>query len=319
MDRSIDPQLIERFRSDLETVWPDRGEGSLALAVSGGPDSTALLLLAHAAMAGRIEAATVDHGLREGAAVEAEMVAAFCAELEVPHRTLRVHVGPGNMQDSARRARYLALADWAKERGLAALATAHHADDQAETLLMRLNRGSGVAGLAGVRPRGLVPGSGLVLLRPLLGWRREELGRVVRAADAPVANDPSNADERFDRVRLRRALTDADWIDSLAVAASAGHLADADAALDWTVDREWLEAVTEVVDGLRYVPVAPRAVRIRIVARIISQLGEMPRGGATARLVDLLEVGSAGSLGGVLAKVENEIWHFVREPKIRKN
>jgi tRNA(Ile)-lysidine synthase len=142
------------------------------VAVSGGPDSLALLLLAHAAMPGLVEAATVDHGLRSESADEAAFVAEICGKLGVPHATLKVTVGAGNLQAEARAARYAALAGWMAERGLAALATAHHADDQAETLILRLNRGSGVAGLAGVRARGLVPGTRLPLLRPLLGWRR---------------------------------------------------------------------------------------------------------------------------------------------------
>lgn len=276
-------------------------------------------MLAHAAMPGRVEAATVDHNLREGAAAEAEVVANICDALHVPHETLRVTVPAGNLQDAARRARYRALSEWAAGRGLAALATAHHADDQAETILMRLNRSSGVAGLAGVRPRGLVPNSKMLLLRPLLGWRRAELGRVAETAGVPVANDPSNVDDRFDRVRIRRALTKAGWIDPLAVASSAGHLADADAALEWAADREWREAVTQTEVGFRYIPAAPRAIRIRIVARIIATLGETPRGSAVARLADMLETGSAGSLGGVLAKSKSGGWHFAPEPETRKN
>ncbi|MDZ4306398.1 ATP-binding protein, partial [Allopontixanthobacter sp.] len=191
--------------------------------------------------------------------------------------------------------------------------------DQAETLLMRLNRGSGVAGLAGVRARGLVQDSQLALLRPLLGWHRAELAQVVEGAGVPAAEDPSNADERFDRVRMRRALADAGWIDPLALAAAAGHLADADAALEWAADREWQEAVTAEGRGFRYIPGAPRAIRIRIVVRIISRLGETPRGSAAARLTDLLEAGEAGSLGGVLAKAKNGGWLFVPEPRTRKN
>ena len=150
--------------------------------MSGGPDSLALLLLAHAALPGRIEAATVDHQLRVGSAEEAADVARLCQSLAVPHAILAVDVAPGNLQSQARAARYAALAVWLTSRGLAALASGHHADDQAETLLARLNRASGVAGLAGVRARGLVPGTDIPLLRPLLGWRRAALADVVAVA-----------------------------------------------------------------------------------------------------------------------------------------
>ena len=102
-----------------------------------------MLLLAHAALPGRIEAATVDHGLRTESAAEAGAVAGFCADMGVPHTSLKVEVAPGNLQSQARDARYAALGRWLEERGLAALVSAHHADDQAETLLARLNRASG--------------------------------------------------------------------------------------------------------------------------------------------------------------------------------
>jgi tRNA(Ile)-lysidine synthase len=147
-----DPELIARFAADLAALR--RNCAPFGLAVSGGPDSMALLLLAHAALPGAIEAATVDHGLRAEAAAEAEFVASICASLGVPHVTLGVRLAPGNLQSEARVARYSALADWACERGIGAIATAHHADDQAETLLLRLGRASGVAGLAGVRAVG---------------------------------------------------------------------------------------------------------------------------------------------------------------------
>lgn len=274
-----------------------------------------MLILAHASMPGRIEAATVDHGLRPEAAAEAQMVADFCAALGVPHRILRVVVPGGNIQDAARIARYAALADWMAQRGLGALATAHHADDQAETLLMRLNRGSGVAGLAGVRALGTVPGSHFALIRPLLDWRRAQLGGIIADTDTPAAQDPSNKDERFDRVRMRGELAGADWIDAGALAGSAKHLADADTALEWAGLREWDECVTQDEIRMHYCPSAPRAIRLRVVARIIAQLGgAAPRGGAAARLIDALEAGQAGSLGGVIARVENDGWIFEPEP-----
>ncbi|MEC7398775.1 MAG: tRNA lysidine(34) synthetase TilS, partial [Pseudomonadota bacterium] len=118
--------------------------------MSGGPDSLALLLLAQAAFPGMVEAATVDHGLRSESADEARFVAGLCRDRGIPHEILTCAVEAGNMQDRARSARYAALDQWAKEHAIAAIATAHHADDQAETLLMRLNRGSGLSGLSGI-------------------------------------------------------------------------------------------------------------------------------------------------------------------------
>src|SRR5918996_1752118 len=168
----MEPLLLDRFRADLEPlVAPDARVG---LAVSGGPDSLALLLLAAAARPGQIEAATVDHGFRPEARDEAATVAGICGKLGVPHTILTARgndVPTTAIQERARRERYRLLGYWAEERGLGGLATAHHADDQAETLLMRLSRGSGVGGLGGTRRKRALS-EDVLLLRPLLSWRK---------------------------------------------------------------------------------------------------------------------------------------------------
>jgi len=311
-----DPQLTARFTADLAALWS--GTGRLGLAVSGGPDSLALLLLARAALPDRIAAATVDHGLRPEAAQEAEMVARVCTSLDVPHRTLRVEVPAGNVQSQARAARYAKLAEWMEAEGLEALATAHHADDQAETLLLRLNRGSGASGLAGVRARGLVPGTRLPLVRPLLGWRRSELAGIVSTAGIDAAQDPSNRDDRFDRVRIRKALAGAEWLDVPALAQSASNLADADAALEWAAAREWSEAVTKGPMGLTYRPAAPRAIALRVLTRLVTELGgEAPRGSAVARLFDSLVARQPASIGNLVARAMPDGWSFTKAPKRR--
>ena len=145
---------------------------ALLIAVSGGPDSTALLLMAAewAKRRGktRIEAATVDHGLRPESADEAKAVAALCARLGVGHRVLQWKgVKPtSRLQERAREARYRLLVDHAKAIGADALMTAHHADDQAETVLFRLLRGSGVAGLRGMDV--MTARDGMTIARPLM-------------------------------------------------------------------------------------------------------------------------------------------------------
>ena len=292
----------------------------LGLAVSGGPDSLAMLLLAQAALPGRIEAATVDHGLRAESAGEAALVATVCAALGVPHAVLGVAVAPGNLQSEARSARYGALSAWLVQRGLAALATAHHVDDQAETLLARLNRASGVAGLAGVRPRGPVPGGDAPLLRPVLGWRRSALAGVVAAAGIAAVDDPSNRDPRFDRARLRQALAQADWIDPAAVAQSAAHLADADAALEWAARREFAESVTRDGPGLTYRPRAPRAIALRVLAMIVREMDHAePRGSALARLFDALARRETASIGNLVARPLPGGWSFTPAPRRRSD
>jgi len=317
------PDLVSRFRLDLESVaGPDPAR--LALAVSGGPDSLALLLLAHAAFPERVKAATVDHGLRAEGAAEAEAVARLCGEIGVPHHSLAARVEPAGegLQAAARSARYAALAGWMDMEGLGLLLTAHHADDQAETLLMRLNRGSGVAGLAGVRAAGAVPGTGgrLRLCRPLLGWRRSELLAVVASAGVEAALDPSNADERFDRARLRRRLGEAPWLDPAALARSAALLAEAEAALDWAAGPLFAaraEAADEAVI-LRPNGLPPELLR-RLVLRCLRQLapGAKPRGEALAAFIARLEEGGTGTLCEVKGR-GGETWRFEPAPPRRR-
>lgn len=309
-----DAKLTGRFAADLDALW--RGSGKLGIAVSGGADSLALLLLAHAALPGRIAAATVDHGLRPEAADEASLVAAICGGLGIPHAILAVTVEAGNVQAQARDARYAALAAWMEQAEIAALATAHHADDQAETLIQRLNRGSGAAGLAGVRGQGLVPRTRLPLVRPLLGWRRAELAQVVSGAGLEAVQDPSNQDDRFDRVRIRKALAGAGWLDISALALSAANLADADVALDWAAAREWAECVSKGPMGLVYRPQAPRAVALRVLARIVTEMdGDAPRGSAVARLFETLLARQPASIGNLVARALPEGWSFTRAPR----
>ena len=316
----LDTATLTRFGAALRAVWPEidaEFAPRLGVAVSGGPDSTALLLLAVIAAPGRVEAATVDHGLRPENAREAEDVARLCARLGVAHATLPVSLAAGNVQDAARTARYAALAHWAEERKLGAVATAHHADDQAETLLMRLNRASGVGGLAGVRARGRLADAPALLVRPVLDWRRAELAAIVAQAGVPVAQDPSNTDDRFDRARLRKALASADWLDPAQLARSAAHIAEADAALSWSADLEFGARVKRDAFGMTYRPMAPRAIALRVVARIIRELDEEARGSAVARLFDALVEGHPGSIGQLVVRRNAGGWSFARAPARR--
>lgn len=307
--------LVARFCAALQRLNPDGAR--IGLAVSGGPDSMAMLLLADAAIPGGFEVACVDHGLRAEAAHECALVAAVCGERGVACEVLTVTVDAGNVQALARHARYAALADWAQRRGLQAIATAHHIDDQAETLLMRLNRGSGVAGLAGVRERRALDGGATALIRPLLGFRRSELASVIAAAGVPVASDLSNLDPRFDRVRTRAALAGADWLDPVALAQSASNLADSLEALQDYAKLLWGQHVTQGAAGFTLTPTASREMNRRLLAEVMDQLGGRPRGGDVARLLDMLTRGQGGNLGGVLATVEGGHWLLRPEPPRR--
>ncbi len=180
--------------------------GPLGIAVSGGGDSMALLHLA-AAWAGEARrtllAVTVDHGLRPGAAKEAALVGQSCASLGIPHTVLRWTDwdGQGNMQDQARRARRRLISDWAVAGGIGAVFLGHTADDQAETVLLRLARGSGVDGLSAMDE--FAPAVHGLWVRPFLHVGRQDLRDWLRSRDIAWAEDPSNEDVRFDRVRAR--------------------------------------------------------------------------------------------------------------------
>ena len=183
---------------------------TLLLAISGGPDSTALALLAArwARAPGRpgLHAATVDHGLRQEAGAESAAVARFCASLGIVHHALswRGDKPQSRLQERAREARYALLGECAKTIGAPIIVTAHHADDQAETVLFRLLRGSNIAGLAGMSAA--TPRHGFILARPLLPFYKEALIAVCEAAGAPYAHDLSNENPRFARVRMRALL-----------------------------------------------------------------------------------------------------------------
>jgi tRNA(Ile)-lysidine synthase len=305
---AVAAELVDRFRADTGALTGP-APGRLGLAVSGGPDSLALLTLAHAAFPERIAAATVDHGLRAESAAEARFVAAICVDLGVPHAILTADEAiAGNLQAGARALRYRLLGAWAAHEGLAWLATAHHRDDQAETLLMRLNRGAGLAGLAGVRAHTEI--HGLPVIRPLLGWSRAELAAIAAPLD-PVA-DPSNADPRYDRARLRERLAGADWLDAAAFARSAQALAEAEEALEWAAERLYAE---RVADGAFDPTGVPAELRRRIVLTLLGA-AEPPRGPDLQRLLATLEAGGTATLAGVKCEGGTR-WTFAPAPPRR--
>ncbi len=188
----------------------------IAVAVSGGPDSMALaqLCVDCAAAQHPLHILTVDHGLRPEAKDEAQQVCDWVAGLDgdVTAHLMQWRADPeeaGNVQERARLGRYALMAEWCAENGVALLMTGHHQDDQAETLLMRLGRGSGVDGLSAMRGRRQLQtatGDQVTLLRPLLGVPKQALEQFARAKNLPVADDPSNKAEKYARSRHRAFL-----------------------------------------------------------------------------------------------------------------
>ncbi|WP_267904703.1 tRNA lysidine(34) synthetase TilS [Parerythrobacter jejuensis] len=287
----------------------------MGLAVSGGPDSMAMLALAAATRPGEIEVATVNHGLRPEAADECALVLAACEARDISCTVLTVEVGAGNLQTEAREGRYRALLAWASDRGLQAVATAHHADDQAETVLMRLMRGSGLQGLAGIRPQVVFENTDIPVIRPLLGFRRDELREVIAETGMPFASDPSNEDESFDRVRMRKAIADADWLDPVAITRSAGHLSEAESTLEALADQFWRKR-SDAGEGEVTVPMTDfNDSNARLIVRAATSLGASVRLGDVIALLgnEMAQRGKA-NIAGVLIEQVGQTYRIRREP-----
>jgi tRNA(Ile)-lysidine synthase len=315
-----DPVPIEEARTLLA---PLANVPALLLAVSGGPDSVALMRLAAAVFrpgegGPRLSAATIDHGLREEGATEAAAVGAWAAELGIAHATLEWR-GPKpstGLQEQAREARYGLLHAHAKALGIIDFATAHHADDQAETVLMRLAAGSGPAGLAGMRTRS--QRAGLVHWRPLLGVPKERLLATLVAAGQAWFEDPGNCDGRFARGRLRamQPLLAAEGLDRERLLRLAEREARADDALSAMAAAAWARHVRVFDAGLSLAPEAlrePREIFIRLLAAMLGRVnmeGRMPRLKRVERLAgDLESAGrahgsAAGTLGGCRVAID---------------
>lgn len=314
---TLDPALVARFRDDLSQLI-DIARDRVVVALSGGADSIALLLLAHTVLGDRCSAATVDHGLRTAAADEARFAAALCADCGIAHNILAEPL-PGragrtaNLSARARALRYRLLTEHVERRGADWLATAHHADDQVETTLMRLNRGAGVAGLAGIRR------TGWRVIRPLLGWRHADLAEIVNSTGIEPVRDPSNTDDRYDRARLRKALNAADWLDVARVGASAAALAEAEEALAWSAQELLPLRTAEAGDS---VTLDPAGIPAELVRRLVMACtrridpAAAPDGPTLTRAVSALTAGDTATIGQVLVR-PGERWRFAAAPPRR--
>ena len=254
------------------------------------------------------------------------MVAAACAAYAIAHATLRpdAAIMGASLQAQARQARYALLAGHMRAVGAAAIATAHHADDQAETLLMRAARGSGLSGMAGIRARVSIDGAWVV--RPLLDWRRAELRSVVRRAELPFVDDPANGDPRHDRTRFRRLLEENEWLDPMRLARTATALADADADVRAMTAGLWTaRASANGAEIVLSVDDLPREWQRRLVRRAIAavrgQAGiDSPLWPESADVEPVLAAFGGGgqtTRAGVLASARGALWRFRPAPARR--
>jgi tRNA(Ile)-lysidine synthase len=277
-DDPLSDEGLERLFSSL-----NQASGILA-AVSGGPDSIALMhCLARWASMGRhprILVATVDHGLRLEAADEAAFVAGEASALNLPHRTL-LWTGEkpkAGIQEAARKARYGLLVAHAREVGASHLVTAHNLDDQAETVLMRLSRGSGLSGLSGMRRE--TDRQGIRHVRPLLDLPKSLLLESCRARDWRFVVDPSNADERYARVRWRRLmpLLAEEGLTAGRLTRLAERAAQADEALDLKAGQALARAEPHLEgEGLSFKAAIladePFEIALRVLEQALDQVG----------------------------------------------
>jgi tRNA(Ile)-lysidine synthase len=277
----------------------------LAVAVSGGGDSLALMHLLRAFAAAQKLAPpvvlTVDHGLRKSSAQDARQVAAWAkqAGLKAHVLTWRGKKPKSGLEAGARMARYQLMGTWLSKNRIATLFVGHTQDDQAETFLLRLARGSGLDGLAGMGARAPWPVPGfaqLVLARPLLGLRRDPLRAYLKAKRQAWLEDPMNQDSAFDRVKIRKAqtvLTDA-GLSPARIAAAASHLARARECLEIVTQAVLQRAVRKMETGPvlldpAALAAAPREVGLRALATVLMAVGEQgyrPRFESLERLFD---------------------------------
>ncbi len=332
MPVAADPSAPLREEEIARLLSPLRRFPHVALAVSGGADSTALMVAANrwrglVPNPPRITVLTVDHALRPESGEEARRVLDRAQALGLPCHILR-REGPrprSGVQQAARHARYALLGDWCVEHG-AALATAHHLEDQAETFLMRLARGSGVDGLAAMAAESRLEDRDVPLLRPFLEVPRARLAATVRAAGMDWIEDPSNADASYERVRMRRLMPElaGAGIAARDIATSCRRLHRAAEAL-----RAWCRTfltrhlVCHAVHGWGEVPLEPLLelpceTRLRVLEALVRIFGRPRRLrlAAIERLDEWLVDGTARArvLGGARLARRRRVLVVGREP-----
>jgi tRNA(Ile)-lysidine synthase len=280
----------------------DLGHPVTVLAVSGGPDSTALLWLAarwrdRVRHSPKLVAVTVDHGLRKESAREALVVKRFARKLKVEHHTLRWtgRKPKTGIQAAARNARYRLLAEAARKAGARRIATAHTLDDQAETILFRMARGSGISGLKGIArlstlPHGDVPSrdawegwredrASIDVVRPFLHIPKSRLIATLDAANVPFSVDASNRDPRFARTRFRELmpLLATEGLDANRFGLLARRVTQADDAIEQAVDDTWARLCTgqgPIVIAGEGLADTPHEVAQRLLGRAIARVGD---------------------------------------------
>jgi tRNA(Ile)-lysidine synthase len=258
--------------------------GPILVGCSGGPDSTALLVGLAEAGIGPLTAMYVDHGLRAGTDAEAELVRGLAARVGAGFERALTRVAAGNVMARAREARYAALAERARARGVSLVAVGHTANDQAETVLFRAARGDLAHALSGIPARRpLAPG--IDLIRPILAVAREAVAGYVADRGLPTAKDPSNDRPEFTRVRIRNGLAGVDAVAPLTALAAE--------AAGWVADLDARARALGPIDRMAAAEVAAAGVDVAI--RLLRRAGLSRAGGAHGRALIALCSSTVGS------------------------
>ena len=318
---SLDDDILSVIGSEFRTNPPAK----LGVAVSGGGDSVALLHALARYFKGsstRLFAVTVDHGLRPEAGAEVDFVAEVAASLSLPHERLNWSGwdGKGNLQDRARAARYDLMARWARARDVPLVALGHTEDDQAETVLMRLARGSGVDGLSAIPRRRCH--QGVTFLRPFLGLSRDRLRAYLKRHAIDWIEDSSNTDARFTRVRVRSAAAKLAEL-GLTVSALcdvAEHMRRSREALDWYTFIAAHEAAHldggDVLIDLRQFRTLPEEIARRLLVHALRWVGSSaypPRRNALMGAIDAIRAEKPATLHGCLVLPRKGLIWICRE------
>lgn len=297
------PIELEEFYELMNTV--DLGTADIiSVAVSGGGDSMALAyLLKHWCDNNNksLVALSVDHGLRSASGKEAEQVGCWMAELDVEHHTLlwQGDKPTSNIQDEARAARYKLLGNWCVENQVRDLFVAHHQDDQAETFLMRLFRGSGIDGLSAMDVRAPLPfggNDGVTLHRPLLDIPKSRLIKYLKSIDKTWIEDPSNAQDKYTRIKVRELIASAsiDGLNTERMAATASRMKRVKSLLDeLTVEAESrflsFDPLGYAVLDRQFCHEVHEEIALRLLSKCLKKVGGQQYGSRLSKLENLFD------------------------------
>jgi len=311
----MDANVLLRFKAEISSLLPSKSNFNIAVAVSGGSDSTALaVLLAKASLArvNKIFCVTVDHGLRDGSLAEAENIGKILKELNINHQIISwIGKKPtSNIQEEARLNRYRLLTEFCHEHNISFLATGHQQNDQAENFLIRAEHGSGLYGLAGI-PR-VTEFNKVKVIRPLLEFNKKELQQFLKNENIEWTEDPSNQNERFTRIKFRKYLDQQpEWIAKLSSISK--NLNKAKECVEYMLEKSIKELVDFSEKGVASINYhdfnqLPQEIRFRMLTKILLIIGsdkKAARGERIERLIGKIELGKdfkASTLGKCLIR-----------------